>query len=1684
MACINVSTGSDHNQVRQRKSSSSSTSMVDEESLKPKSETEPPILRWWNKIVVVSCVTAVLTDPLFFYIPLINDQRKCLAMDKNLRIVALLLRSVTDIIFIIDITNQVRERTKIMAFKGSKDPSPSNSYSSSPGNEKKVALEVTRRLKRLSVSIVIHLLAILPFPQVSVLLVFFRMRDNGYMSRRSVLNAFLLFQYVPNMCRLRLSYKKLQVTQRLVKGAFNFLSYIIASHVVGAFWYFFSIQRETSCWYQACRTIEGCMPAQCGDRTSAEVVLLNTSCPIDPSNSTMFDFGMYLDTLQSGYTRQTSFPKKFFYSFWWGLKNLSNFGTNLETSSYVWENCFAILISITGLLLFLYLIGNVQAYMQFSKSKEMDEEELSNKMKEKETEILQYLMPRKGLPLEMRTEIMRNIKHDKLKNKLDSEVDMDLLFYLLPWNIEVSIKHHVGMDALKKVPLLQHMDEKVLQKICEHLKPVSYSPDHVFKTGKEIDAMLFVTEGSVWPIHNGGEESSMVTGNEDKLDYFGEELLKWVSPSISFPDLQSPKRTQKLKCQTKIEAFVLIAKDLKSVARDFRRLWNWNFYKSDIDPDHFEKSAGSLNKINETYIHLWEEKLASVQKEKMNKEISEWVSRTGLSEDVEKKISKHIEENKIVKKNIDAAVDLPFLFSVLTQNITNAIGMDALRKVPMLQKMPEPMLESICRYLEPVTYIENAHIIKAGTELDFMLFVIEGIMIWTNTTSDSLTTGYMMPKLCIEKGDVYGEKLMSWASSNMNVSDLPISTQDFKCQKKIEAFSLKASHVQNVVSKLGSQWSEYYIAPPDYENKTYLQKLKEVQRQLTTTPLEKIEDDDFRQKMKILVKEYDIPDWLSRHALPDDVVTDIMKYIKENKVAETDIDFHMDVKYLLSIDLPWRIEKTIRDHLSMTALMKVPMLQQMPISILESICSNLEPVVYTNNDCIFEKGKSLDLMLIVIEGEIALTETKTSDAGITDSLSVNTETLGEGDIFGKELLNWASPRILLAGSAPVSPQYAQCQKRVEAFTLTISKLRSVVSEHDTDWMSYNCDDTEHLKELEVLQDKIDHLDDQVQKLEPADPGEIEDEELRQQKKIKNRENAIIQWMSKYDLDEDLKKKVKLHIRINNSVGNDMDSNSDVDVKYLLSLFNWGLAKPITEHFCITILRTVPMLKTMHEDVLKKICYNVKPVVYDQNICIIEKGKSLDFMLIIVEGVIEWTDVTTSDAGTTASTVVMKAKGEIFGEQLLHWASPNVLFSGFAPTATGDVKCQSKVEAFSLSTKDLRSVVFEYEGEWNSAKTYGDRQQVEAMQLLHNKIDQTYMQLQFGMAKLEEIDDEEVKKAVKIKNKENNILEWMSKHSVNEELKDKIISHIRINNSVVEKIDADVDVKYLLSLFPWGLGKPLTEFLCVKALQKVPMLENVPEDVFARICYHVEPRVFTDHIVLKGKPLDFMLIIVDGEIEWTGTTSDAGTTGSKRLQKGGILGEELLNLASPNILFSGPPSISAEDVICNTKVEAFALTTVNLRCIVSEYCMKGISPFNSCSNMQLLEELEFYLERVDQTYMQLQSGTTKLEEIQDEQLRKAVKIKMKENDILEWMSKNGLDEELKIKIMLNMRINNSAERIVDGDVHVKSIISLFGWDLGRPLTEHFCISTLLKVRPQTLILIVTMLTSYKKILYKN
>ncbi|KAK9904375.1 hypothetical protein M0R45_000809 [Rubus argutus] len=314
-------------------------------------------------ILAISCVIAVFVDPLFFYLPIIDEKNKCIGMDTKLRNVVLILRSLTDIGFIGHSIHKIYEGVR-KTRKDLDNDLPKTKGKPNRDERSKFAKALARKLSWHS--IVIDFFAVLPIPQVVILA--FR--------------------------RIRHSSKKLKhKTGMWIKGLFYFFLYLLASHVLGAFWYYFSIQQETTCWYRACKkhSTRGCMFYCNENMTSRNTTFINSIdefCLVDvPTNeTTSFDFGIFLDSLKNGNTGSIHFAKKFFYSFWWGLRNLSNFGTNLQTSTYVWENCFAILISVIGLVLFLVLIGKVQTFISM-KTEKSEERMKTLSLKEIEAQL-------------------------------------------------------------------------------------------------------------------------------------------------------------------------------------------------------------------------------------------------------------------------------------------------------------------------------------------------------------------------------------------------------------------------------------------------------------------------------------------------------------------------------------------------------------------------------------------------------------------------------------------------------------------------------------------------------------------------------------------------------------------------------------------------------------------------------------------------------------------------------------------------------------------------------------------------------------------------------------------------------------------------------------------------------------------------------------------------------------------------------------------------------------------------------------------------------------------------------------------------------------------------------------------------------------------------------------------------
>ncbi|KAM3018317.1 hypothetical protein FF2_002081 [Malus domestica] len=705
----------------------------------------------WNRIFVISCVFAVSLDPFFFYVVIIDQDNKCLQMDKTLSIVVCLMRSLTDVIFLVhficEICDHIQSSKRNTVKKGpSSEVRQTGGSSDKKSKIRKLIEKMAQKMSWLSVSIVIDFFSFIPLPQLLVVM-FYTMKGSGFVEHKKVLNVCLLCQYFPRIYLIYLSAKEFKMTNGIwIKGLFNLFLYILASHILGGFWYFFSIQRELSCWHKACENyiidLRGCVNTfYCDSQstTARNITFLNERCPLDTPDGVLspINFGIFLDSLKNQNTEHIKFGKKFFYSFWWGLRNLSNFGTNLTTSTYVWENLFAILISVVGLLLFLYLIGNVQTFMQMEATKK---EEMRQKIKMKRLDVDTW-MSRNELPEEIKKEILSSIKQTLKQKTLKQHIDADLhsfLFSILPGKTRTSLKRCLCMKTLKKVKMLQGMDDKVLTLMCDYLKPVTYIENsNIFRMGDPLDCVLIIMEGTVWTYASSDSQagrgiSSMGTKPLRKGDFYGEELFDWAPGSFT----ELPVSSKHVKTRVKVDAFLLTAHDLDSVVSKYRLQW--------------------------------------------------------------KEGKKGTPDEKVVAVSTIATAYRDYRHHRRLQAIT---------KVKKLQGMDDKVLTSICNYLKPVTYNENSFVFRMGDPVDCILFIIEGT-VWTYASSDSQDGQGIssMATKTLGKGDFYGEELLDCASDSF--TELPVSSKYVVCQTKVEAFVLMANDLKTVVSKYPLQWEK------------------------------------------------------------------------------------------------------------------------------------------------------------------------------------------------------------------------------------------------------------------------------------------------------------------------------------------------------------------------------------------------------------------------------------------------------------------------------------------------------------------------------------------------------------------------------------------------------------------------------------------------------------------------------------------------------------------------------------------------------------------------------------------------------------------------------------------------------------------------------------------------------------
>uniref|UniRef100_A0A6N2LPM0 Cyclic nucleotide-binding domain-containing protein n=2 Tax=Salix TaxID=40685 RepID=A0A6N2LPM0_SALVM len=576
-------------------------------------DPQGPFLQRWNKIFVLSCVIAVSLDPLFFYVPVIDDKKKCLSLDSKMEITASVLRSFTDIFYILHIIFEFR--TGFIA--------PSSRVFG-----RGVLVEDTWAIaKRYLLSyFLIDILAVLPLPQVKellfpayilfvtclsdtaltkrtifhlasipvmdtltcfpkvvILIIIPKMGGSSYLNTKNLLKFVVIFQYVPRFVRIYPLYKEVTTSGILTEtawagAAFNLFLYMLASHVLGAFWYLFSIERETNCWRKACGKNPGCKREIffC-DGDVGDVTFLDDSCPIQTPNETIFNFGIFLDALQSGVVLSSmDFPQKFFYCFWWGLQNLRFSDISCVLLQFSWSKSSYKYLCLGNLLcsFHLYLrLGAIfishrkyadtlnQTYLQ-STTTRLEE------MRIKRRDAEQW-MSHRLLPDNIRERIRR---YEQYRWQETRGVDEEMLVHNLPKDLRRDIKRHLCLALLMRVPMFEKMDEQLLDAMCDRLKPALYTEEsYIVREGDPVDEMLFVMRGKLLTMTTNGGRTGFFNSEYLKAgDFCGEELLTWALDPHSSSNL--PISTRTVQTITEVEAFALMASDLKFVASQFRRL--------------------------------------------------------------------------------------------------------------------------------------------------------------------------------------------------------------------------------------------------------------------------------------------------------------------------------------------------------------------------------------------------------------------------------------------------------------------------------------------------------------------------------------------------------------------------------------------------------------------------------------------------------------------------------------------------------------------------------------------------------------------------------------------------------------------------------------------------------------------------------------------------------------------------------------------------------------------------------------------------------------------------------------------------------------------------------------------------------------------------------------------------------
>ncbi|CAM6067410.1 unnamed protein product [Sphagnum tenellum] len=403
------------------------------------------LFQQWYKVFVLSRLVAIFVDPLFYYLPVVDGGGTCIKISRELAISLTVLRTITDTLYLIHMALQFRT-----AFMAPSSRIFGGCYLVTDPHQ--IAMRYFKK------DFWLDFVALLPLPQLVIWIIMPKMAGSAAVATKRMLGLTVLFQYLPRLFQVfTMTSKMLKNPQVLIETPWavdmsNLLLYLLASHVVGACWYFLAMDRQVTCWKYNClqETNILCTNAffDCSSLDPSYTLAANRASWMNSSNITMncdtistsnpfFDFGIYVTAINKGITSSTRFIDKYFYCLWVGLLSLSSLTQTFSVSTYIWEIIFTICIIILGLLLF---AGFMQRYIQYMtvRLEEM-------RVKRRDTEDW---MNNRQLPPEL---VERVRRFDRCKWVATLGVDEEKLLENLPVDLRRDIKRHLCLDLLRRV---------------------------------------------------------------------------------------------------------------------------------------------------------------------------------------------------------------------------------------------------------------------------------------------------------------------------------------------------------------------------------------------------------------------------------------------------------------------------------------------------------------------------------------------------------------------------------------------------------------------------------------------------------------------------------------------------------------------------------------------------------------------------------------------------------------------------------------------------------------------------------------------------------------------------------------------------------------------------------------------------------------------------------------------------------------------------------------------------------------------------------------------------------------------------------------------------------------------------------------------------------------------------------